>query len=37
VSDDVWLFQDAGHFTVAGAQRMGARASAIFAKVLSGG
>ncbi len=36
VSDDVWLFQDAGHFTVAGAQRMGARASAIFAKVLSG-
>ena len=35
VSGDIWLFQDAGHFTVAGAQRMGARASAIFAKVLS--
>ncbi|MGJ4945503.1 acyltransferase family protein [Bradyrhizobium sp. HKCCYLS1011] len=35
VEHGVWLFQDAGHFTVAGAQRMGERASAIFARVLA--
>ncbi|MGJ4945502.1 acyltransferase family protein [Bradyrhizobium sp. HKCCYLS1011] len=36
VQGRVWLFQDAGHFTVAGAERMGERASAIIAKILSG-
>ncbi|CCE04498.1 putative acyltransferase [Bradyrhizobium sp. STM 3843] len=35
VEHGVWLFQDAGHFTVAGAQRMGERARTIFARVLS--
>jgi peptidoglycan/LPS O-acetylase OafA/YrhL len=35
VQDGVWLFQDAGHFTVAGAQRMGERAAPVFAKFLS--
>ena len=33
--DGIWLFQDAGHFTVAGAQRMGKRAAPLFAKFLS--
>jgi peptidoglycan/LPS O-acetylase OafA/YrhL len=35
VQDGVWLFQDAGHFTVAGAQRMGERAAPIFARFLA--
>ncbi|UFZ06513.1 acyltransferase [Bradyrhizobium ontarionense] len=35
VQDGVWLFQDAGHFTVAGAQRMGERAAPMFATFLS--
>jgi peptidoglycan/LPS O-acetylase OafA/YrhL len=35
VEDGVWLFQDAGHFTVAGAQRMGQRAAPIFAAFLA--
>ncbi|WP_257166612.1 acyltransferase family protein [Bradyrhizobium sp. SRS-191] len=35
VEDGVWLFQDAGHFTVAGAQRMGERAAPIFAAFLA--
>jgi len=35
VQDGVWLFQDAGHFTVAGAQRMGERAEPLFARFLS--
>ncbi|MGJ4903698.1 acyltransferase family protein [Bradyrhizobium sp. HKCCYLS2058] len=35
VEDGVWLFQDAGHFTVAGAQRMGERAAPVFARFLS--
>ncbi|MGY3451768.1 acyltransferase family protein [Bradyrhizobium sp. USDA 4353] len=35
VEDGVWLFQDAGHFTVAGAQRMGERAAPIFATFLA--
>ncbi|CCD94198.1 putative acyltransferase [Bradyrhizobium sp. ORS 375] len=35
VQDGVWLFQDAGHFTVAGAQRMGERAAPIFATFLA--
>ncbi|MGJ5176985.1 acyltransferase family protein [Bradyrhizobium oligotrophicum] len=35
VQDGVWLFQDAGHFTVAGAQRMGERAAPIFASFLA--
>ncbi|GLH81906.1 acyltransferase [Bradyrhizobium sp. SSBR45G] len=35
VQDGVWLFQDAGHFTVAGAQRMGERAAPIFAAFLA--
>ena len=36
VSGGLWLFQDAGHFTVAGAQRMGERASGIIDRFLSG-
>ncbi|WP_316162934.1 acyltransferase family protein [Bradyrhizobium sp. SZCCHNRI20481] len=35
VEGGVWLFQDAGHFTVAGAQRMGERAAPVFARFLS--
>jgi peptidoglycan/LPS O-acetylase OafA/YrhL len=35
VSDGLWLFQDAGHFTVAGAQRMGERARSIIDRFLS--
>ncbi|MGJ4925889.1 acyltransferase family protein [Bradyrhizobium sp. HKCCYLS2038] len=35
VQDGVWLFQDAGHFTVAGALRMGERAAPIFAAFLA--
>lgn len=33
--DGVWLFLDAGHFTVAGAQRMGERASDIIDRFLA--
>ncbi|MGJ4997891.1 acyltransferase family protein [Bradyrhizobium sp. HKCCYLS3077] len=35
VENGLWLFQDAGHFTVAGAQRMGERAAPIFATFLA--
>jgi peptidoglycan/LPS O-acetylase OafA/YrhL len=33
--DGVWLFLDPGHFTVAGAQRMGQRAAGLFDRFLS--
>jgi len=35
VENGLWLFQDAGHFTVAGSKRMGERAKAIIDRFLS--
>jgi peptidoglycan/LPS O-acetylase OafA/YrhL len=37
VNDGVWLFLDAGHFTVAGSQHMGRRARGIIDRFLSSG